>query len=567
MGDSQPGQSSKPRENSDSLPNAGRQVSSSRQPHWNQSLNSSPKYPHVRIPSQTFRDRSYSSFQTVPEQQSFSSQERGRSDPDATSPTFAGPYTAASSIQPMVLYPPPMPIYSPPQLVHHLARTGSFGTYSAPANQPLHAMQIHPYHHYSNEQNMHRHPWAPSVNAPPDTVYSHFAPMPSSNHWGQPFGPAITVNGPSIPVPYVFTPQPHYPANIDSSGQRSYGESVSSTWWQFPSVPNVLPTSGSGFHAHAEDLYRTSHRPAPEIESRPVTVPARASHPPSPPEIAIPTRQISHPRPIVFQPTMNMQTTAPPLPLSPPTRSEPSTRPSLAPPRDRTRPTQSPVSVPRSQWAMWVGNVPTDATDEELFRFFNQTHQNTPVDHREPTPSTLSQTSGGVISVFLIGRSNCAFVNFESQSQLESAAITFNGQRLREGNPRGPRLVCRVRKQNDDGHAGVNGQRQSNIHVQWLRERQLRTGETRTAAAGSSSNPPLPLSRPVTVDDIATQLRFLSRAVDADTRKQGSILSEDSYESTTSSLLAKNFPRRFFILKSLTQVSFHQILSNVDMYS
>ncbi|EIM92915.1 uncharacterized protein STEHIDRAFT_144161 [Stereum hirsutum FP-91666 SS1] len=284
---------------------------------------------------------------------------------------------------------------------------------------------------------------------------------------------------------------------------------------------------------------------------------SHASLPPSSPQHAIPTRRISQPQPSMVQPAVNMQTTPQPPPLSPLTRSEPSTRPSLARSQSHTSSTHSPAPVTRSQWAMWVGNVPADATNEELSLFFNQPHRNTPSDNRETSPSTLSPISGGVTSVFLIGRSNCAFVNFESQSQLESAATTFNGRRLREGDSRGPRLVCRVRKQDDDDHAGVNGQRQSNIHVKWLRERQLRTDETTAAVAGNSSKPALPISRPVTVDDIATQLRFLSsRAVDVDARKQGNVLSEDSFGSTTSSLLSRHFPRRFFILKSLSQVSF-----------
>lgn len=559
MGDSQRGQPSTPRENSDSVPNAGRQVGSSRQPQWNQSYNFSPQYPHVRLPSQIFWQRSYYSLQTVHEQASFSPREPGRSDSDATSPPFAGPYMTASSAQPMLIYPPPMPVYPPPQLVHHPVRTNSFNTYSAPAAQPLPAMQTLPYHHYSSEQNIHQHAWAPPGNAVHNTVYSYFAPVSTTNNWGQAFGPPMNVNGPSVPGPYMFTsPQPHFPTNVAAGGHGSFGESQSGTWWQFPSVTNASPISGPSFHASAEDMYRTSYGPAREIESRPVAMHSRTSLPPSSPQPAIPTRRISQPQPGIVQPTVNMQTTPQPPPLSPLTRSEPSTRPSLARSQSHTSSAHSPAPVPRSQWAMWVGNVPADATDEELFLFFNQPHQNTPPDNRETSPSTLSPISGGVTSVFLIGRSNCAFVNFETQSQLESAATTFNGRRLRESDPRGPRLVCRVRKQDDDGHAGVNGQRQANIHVQWVRERQLRTDEARTTAAGSSSKPLLPISRPVTVDDIATQLRFLStRAVDADTRKQGNVLSEDSLGSTTSSLLSKHFPRRFFILKSLSQVGIY----------
>lgn len=220
----------------------------------------------------------------------------------------------------------------------------------------------------------------------------------------------------------------------------------------------------------------------------------------------------------------------------------------------------------RSQWVMWVGNVPSDATKEELFHYFNQSHPTSRPDghssHPPPAPPAMPST-GGVTSVFLISQSNCAFVNFESEPQLNSAAMTFNGRQLRENVGPGIRLVCRVRTPEDDrDHSGVASQRNSGIHVGWVRDRQSQASRSRrdtavvTAVGGSRGSRQIsPTSRPITVNDIVSQLQFLSRARHADVAisELDEILSDSA--STTSSLLAKHFPQRYFIMKSSSQVS------------
>ena len=100
---------------------------------------------------------------------------------------------------------------------------------------------------------------------------------------------------------------------------------------------------------------------------------------------------------------------------------------------------------------MWVGNVPSDATHEELYRFFN-------------VPYAPGETTTGVVSIFPISRSNCAFVNYSGQGPLEEAIKRFNGKQLRPNDPRCPGFVCRVRKVDDDLKAGVGAQRGMGIH-------------------------------------------------------------------------------------------------------
>ena len=80
----------------------------------------------------------------------------------------------------------------------------------------------------------------------------------------------------------------------------------------------------------------------------------------------------------------------------------------------------------------------------------------------------------GVSSVFLIARSNCAFVNYTTEAHLLSAVAHFNGIQLRTGDSRCPRLVCRVRGKDEDQRAGAGGQRGMGMHVWWIKEQEER---------------------------------------------------------------------------------------------
>lgn len=100
---------------------------------------------------------------------------------------------------------------------------------------------------------------------------------------------------------------------------------------------------------------------------------------------------------------------------------------------------------------MWVGNVPGDATTEELEAFFqrvppaaSEDRASTEVGSSVPSPrshaSTFSETErrkiedergADVASVFLISRSNCAFVNYASEEALNRGVERCNGKPLR----------------------------------------------------------------------------------------------------------------------------------------
>ncbi|CUA75163.1 Collagen alpha-1(XXVII) chain [Rhizoctonia solani] len=243
--------------------------------------------------------------------------------------------------------------------------------------------------------------------------------------------------------------------------------------------------------------------------------------------------------------------------------------------------------IARSDWVMWVGNVPSDATHDELWSFFNQdTTAREPIAPTGPGRTLLShvpaekdigagtntEPSHGVSSVFLISRSNCAFVNYDEEVYLGRSVSFFNGRPLRPQDPRCPRLVCRVRRKDDDLRAGVGGQRGMGMHARWVQEQERRAGEATTsgtdgikdkdtvddpatspstylgAASSSGSSPPVPAP----VDD-AHKLPADLLGTTGDPKDLSKIHHSGS-GSTNSSFLSRNFPKRYFILKSLTQI-------------
>ena len=83
---------------------------------------------------------------------------------------------------------------------------------------------------------------------------------------------------------------------------------------------------------------------------------------------------------------------------------------------------------------MWVGNIDSTVTIQELYKFFRQID---PAELRSPAESA-------VVSIFLIPKSNCAFVNFRTEAILTESITRFHGARLR-ADPSAPRLACRKR--------------------------------------------------------------------------------------------------------------------------
>ncbi|CAK5270593.1 unnamed protein product [Mycena citricolor] len=156
--------------------------------------------------------------------------------------------------------------------------------------------------------------------------------------------------------------------------------------------------------------------------------------------------------------------------------------------------------INRSEWAMWVGNIPKSADETDIRKFFTQVD-----DH-------------GVLSIVLLSKSSCAFVNLASEAHLHAAIEYGNGQYLRPEWSWGSSLVCRIRSLDDDLWTGVGGQRGMGLHRQWVKDRSV---------PGVDSE-----SMEISEEDLS--------GAASDT-------------STTSSFFQMHFKRRFFVLKSQTK--------------
>ena len=210
----------------------------------------------------------------------------------------------------------------------------------------------------------------------------------------------------------------------------------------------------------------------------------------------------------------------------------------------------------RSEWVMWIGNISSDATHDELWRFLKQSAPVSP-----GSEGSGGVEEGGLISIFLISRSNCAFVNYRSEERLKRAISQFNGRKLRPQDRRCPRLVCRARWKEDDLRVGVSAQRGIGVHTHYVKDvlqkgnEPLPTEEGITSSKGRRLGPfKIADAQPIPSASASRGEETLkSNCVDGANHKVPT-RSPNSYASTSSSFLSRFFPKRFFILKSLTRV-------------
>jgi hypothetical protein len=113
-----------------------------------------------------------------------------------------------------------------------------------------------------------------------------------------------------------------------------------------------------------------------------------------------------------------------------------------------------------------------------------------------------------------------------------------------------------VRRKDDDLMAGVGGQRGTGMHTRWVKDQKQKARE-KTTQDGSedisdrrSISPSEKLGYGMSNISLSSDNSEVEQNVNA---KQHSSTS-DSYSSSNSSFLARHFPKRYFILKSLTQV-------------
>ncbi|KAJ9095806.1 hypothetical protein QFC19_007420 [Naganishia cerealis] len=183
----------------------------------------------------------------------------------------------------------------------------------------------------------------------------------------------------------------------------------------------------------------------------------------------------------------------------------------------------------------------------------------------------------GVASIFLISRSNCAFVNLKNESNLRMAIAYFNGRSLRPWDSRCQPFLCRIRKADDDLKSGVGGQRGAGLHVKYIKDlrakenadssvQKSQIADTIVSSMSNTSESTLPLS-PAALEEppeghgrrresvvqetpLVTPSAFAAWQEQQQQQQQGqSSSAEQSYASTCSSFLARNFQKRYFIMK------------------
>ena len=463
---------------------------------------------------------------------------------------YIGQYTMSPQPSPMgVVHSPPPPPYafSGSHIYHHPTVSDSS---LIPQNLHVHYQSRSQHPHAGPVYQYQPHSW--EGNSPLHSSFSRSGPAPIyPTHRVNALGP-LTSPHPTPPSPsYIGSGLFHYPSTM-STPHYAYSP-------PFPGTPTYHPSQFSQHYTanrdgeSQDDWYYLPRRSPGAPPQQYDAGPSYSGHYPTAypqmrPELpynahSFPSASTSTPQPIppFSQHPETLASNAVVHAASQSSDSEhlPSENPIIRQPYHPNPPPH------RSEWVMWAGNIPSDATRDEIYRFFNQV----PDDQAfEPTASL------GVISVFLISRSNCAFINFESEKGLLEAISRFNGVPLRADDPRCARLVCRVRRKDDDLKAGVGGQRGMGMHARWVKEQKQKNQEKTQDDQSDSSK----------FDRGSTSPSSLSEQLD-----RGISLSSDNSEfdqnihakhsstsdSSNSSFLARHFPKRYFILKSLTQVS------------
>ncbi|KAG6808608.1 hypothetical protein H0H92_003499, partial [Tricholoma furcatifolium] len=311
---------------------------------------------------------------------------------------------------PSIAY-PPLP-YSPSNMGHNL-RTNYTHPFPFHAHAHAHSPEgapgpystaLRPYSqspHQSSPPQMQMQMQMP-IQIP--AAYPAPAPTAAAFH-PMNYSPPVTTTSPpyGYPPPQAFSPphphampvfpqyqapssayQPQFspsPPDQDRGGPAGGG---TATWWY-----NV-----NAQHAHAPVMSQQHFNGAYQDNYQAKYAAGRQSRDPHP----------LHPSASV--PLLVLPTTHPTSPTSPSLERRPSTDAASAPSTSSKRPGSAakplvrrpyhptPAAHPgRSEWVLWAGNVPSDATHDELWRLFTAF----------PDPSTPARS--GVLSVFLIARS------------------------------------------------------------------------------------------------------------------------------------------------------------------
>jgi hypothetical protein len=268
--------------------------------------------------------------------------------------------------------------------------------------------------------------------------YQYHGPAPPRPQYPPPpyVIPQFVQYQPAMPYPGYFVPtayvQPtHMPQDLVMVDPRG--------GWVAP-YPYVLP--------HPQDISLYRQPMSPQFAPQPSIYPPNALPSPTQPSYSmtqpVPTRNpiYSSEVPWTYQLSVPAGPEIPDALYSP--QSQSTRRDTLQPPSGR------------SHWAMWVGNIPSDATKAELWQVFSS------------STGLPNHIKTNLLSVHLISKSNCAFVNYNSRPALEAAVVFFNGRPCRPHVLGCPRMSCRIRTEEDEAKVGRGVQRERGMHGSWV---------------------------------------------------------------------------------------------------
>ncbi|OQE20894.1 hypothetical protein PENFLA_c015G02276 [Penicillium flavigenum] len=363
------------------------------------------------------------------------------------------------------------PASAPPNFRHHPSSAEArYGTAPSPLNIAMgYSLPGHHSQGYTH-QPMHQYPAVQGqgmMYPMPMAPYGHN----SGGMYGMPY--------PVYP-PYAI---PQYPGPQHGTHYQPHGTQMQNMQ-NMQNIQNFSPgqISPYGYYPHSPYGVPYGVTPTGQIPQAASPVRTNTSSPPKPGPLRKEDKRVD----LEYDVSKTIVDGSNPMKLAQP-KPQPlpsdNSSPSQPTPTAPTTPRGPPRKPKQSGHALWVGNLPPGANVVDLKDHFSQ------------------DATNDIESVFLISKSNCAFVNYKSAAACAAALARFHDSRFQ-----GMRVVCRLRKGSTapgSGSVGVAG----SVNNLPPRLEEIPTATTTTTATpadpgeGDSIAPELGSAAPVTGND------------------------------------------------------------------
>ncbi|KAJ5425485.1 hypothetical protein N7465_000555 [Penicillium sp. CMV-2018d] len=296
----------------------------------------------------------------------------------------------------------------PPNVRHHSSfAEARYGTAHSPLNMG-HMGYFFPGHHsQSYDQSIHQYP------TPQGQGMMYPLPMAPYGH---------NTGGMAYGMPYPAYPPYAIPQH---QGPVQHGTHYQPHGTQLHNLsPGQISPYGSGYYSHSPYPTPYGHGMLPAGQMPQTASPVRTNT--SSPSKSGPLRKEADKRmaELEYDVSKTIVDGSNPMKLAPQPQPPLSDSSPLQPaPTAPSTPRGPPRKPKQSGHALWVGNLPPGANVVDLKDHFSQ------------------EATNDIESVFLISKSNCAFVNYKSAAACVAALARFHDSRFQ-----GVRVVCRLRK-------------------------------------------------------------------------------------------------------------------------